>query len=109
MSKQNGQRIHKDQLRPATADEIALAQALEERFLQLCSTHFRLRGETLVPPKSMARDMVRWRTLRVRHREGDFRASDEEVQAICSLCQWTVAENCTLRGQPIAKVDWGGR
>jgi hypothetical protein len=107
MSLGNGKLKHGGTMRPCTADEIALAQALEERFLNLCGSHLRIRGCELPIPPSLDKDFFRWRELRVRHRRGDFRCCDDEVLAVRTICQWTVDVNCVLRNQPTKKIDWG--
>ena len=105
MSGSNG-RIHFNTLRPSDPDAVALAQVLEERFVELCGTYLRLRGERLVPPPSLDNDMMRWRQMRVRHRKGDFRNSEAELHSVKCVCQWTLDVNTSIRNQPTQKIAW---
>jgi len=105
MSGSNG-RIHFNTLRPSDPDAVALAQALEERFVELCGTYLRVTGVRLVPPPSLDNDMMRWRQMRVRHRKGDFRNSEVELHSVKCLCQWTLDINASIRNQPTYKVAW---
>jgi hypothetical protein len=108
MTKRNGKPIHLNVLKPSTADAIALAQAVEERFLDLCSNWQRIRGEEMPIPKSLDHDLMLWRTARVRHKRGDFRNTEAELRATKAVAQWTVDRNCELRNQEPRTVDWGG-
>ena len=107
MASRNGKLSHGDALRPALQDEIALALALQERFVGLCGSYLRIKGEELPIPDGLNKDFLRWRCMMVRHRKGDFRCTDSEVKSIHSICQWTVDVNCAIRNQPITKIDWG--
>lgn len=104
--KANGS-VHFHQLKPSTQDNIALAQAVEERFLNLCGSWERIRGERLPIPDGLQNEMIAWRRMRIRHKQGDFRNSDYEVKCLRVFAQWTVDMNCCLRNQPLVKIDWG--
>ena len=95
-----------DLLRPSNPDTVALCQAVEEKFLDVCSTHLQMTGVQVNIPKSMDKDMLRWRLMRVRHRSGDLRNTDSELQSLKAIAQWTVSVNCTLRNQPIKNIQW---
>lgn len=103
MSNSNGS---SPKLLPSNPDTIALGIAVEEKFLELCHLHIRMKGTEINIPASMDKDMLRWRQMRIRHKSGDYRNSDAELKSLKSIAQWTVAENCTLRGQPITSVKW---
>ncbi|MCK9570099.1 hypothetical protein M0R72_14240 [Candidatus Pacearchaeota archaeon] len=93
-------------LQSSSPDTIALAAAVEERFLELCPLYFKQTAMQLVPPKSLDVDMLRWRTMRMRHKHGDFRNTESELKSTRVIAQWTVDEVCKLRGQPSKKILW---
>ena len=99
--------FHKNVLTPSLRDTVELCRAVQERFLGLLETHLQIKGVCLIPPKTLDAAMVRWRTLALRFASGDYRNSEEELQSLREMAQWTVDENCLLRGQPLKKVDWG--
>lgn len=97
---------HSNRLVPSRPDDIALAQAVEQRFIDLCSTHMRLRGTMPQVPLSLTPDMRRWRQMRLRHRGGDLRHTDAEMRSVRTFAQWTVDINNQLRNQPPSDVQW---
>lgn len=98
---------HMNVLQPSTPDTIALSSAVQERFINLLESYQQNKGIRLIPPKSLDGAMIRWRSMVVRHRKGDFRNSQEEQTSLREIAQWTVDENCKLRNQPLKKIDWG--
>ena len=106
MAKKNGQKIHTNMLQPSTQDMVALALAVEERFLDLCAAHRRIKGVEIRIPPSLDRDLLLWRTLRVRHKKGDFRNTDDEKKATRRVAEWSLEQNCLLRGQTYKKIEW---
>jgi hypothetical protein len=107
LGKRNGKPIHSNVLRPSRQDDIALAASVEEGFIQVLGFHKQVRGYDLVPPESLNQDLLRWRQMRVRHRRGDFRNTEAELESVKTVAQWTVDWNCTLRNQPYQKLEWG--
>jgi len=93
-------------LKPSVPDTIALSSAVQSRFLDLCEAYLRIRGVELSPPPSLDADMLRWRTMAVRFKKGDFRNSEGELKALRTIAQWTLDENSELRNQPKVSVDW---
>lgn len=93
-------RIHSDALGPSAQDDIALSDAVEERFLTLSGTYLRVKHEELPIPADMNYDMLRWRKMRVRHKRGDFRHSAAELKSVQVIAQWTLDVNRELRNQP---------
>lgn len=91
---------------PSNPDMITLAEAVESRFLTLCEGWLRKCGVELPIPKSMDRDMLRWRQMRVRHKRGDRRNTLAEIKSMKAVAQWTVMMNCELRGQPDKQIVW---
>ena len=90
----------------STQDTVALAQAVEERFLDLCRFYLRVNGFKLVVPGGLKHDFVRWRQMRVRHKAGDFRNTPSELKSTRSIAQWTVNVNSKLRNQNPKQLEW---
>ena len=107
MSKKNGKVIHTNTLKPSTKDTISLADAVEERFIQLLNLWFKSKGEKLVPPTHLDGDMRNWRMMRVRHKHWDFRNTDGELKSTKVIAQWTVDMKNILCGQPEKIIEWG--
>lgn len=101
------ERRHKNVLRPSRTDIVLLAEAVESRFIELCDVYFRIKGEELIPPKFLDKDMLRWRQMRVRHKRGDLRHTEAEEKSTKAVAQWTVDVNCEIRNQPPKTVEWG--
>ena len=106
MSKSNGRLIHTQALQPSSQDTIALADAVESRFLNLCASWLRVNGVTIPIPEHLNTDLMLWRAIRVRHKRGDFRSTDDELKATKVIGQWTVDMNNLLRNQPEMKINW---
>lgn len=98
--------VHKNVLRPAVPDAVAMCRAVQERFLNLLEMHLQVKGTQLLPPKSLDRAMVLWRTMALRFKNGDYRDTAEEIQALREIAQWTLDENCILRNQPKIELVW---
>lgn len=90
----------------STQDDAMLSIEAERRFKDLCEAYLRITGQMLDIPASLNSDMLRWRTMAVRHRSGDFRHTDGELKSLRTLCQWMVDTNCTMRNQPTTKIQW---
>lgn len=108
MSNRKNRRAQRDRniLRPSSIDTIQLGKAIEERFLNLMGSWLRVNKEELEIPKELDAAILGWRTMLVRHKQGDFRNSEEELQLVHMVAQWTVDQNCELRNQPPKKVRW---
>lgn len=109
MTKKNGKRRaevrHPNQLLPSQPDHVGLVRAIEDRFLDLCALHQRLRGTELRIPDVVKPDAVRWRMVRRRHLVGDFRHTEAEWRSVNEFAQWTLDLNSELRGQPRTTFD----
>jgi len=105
MGRRNGQ-IHFHQLKPSLQDTIQPSLAVHERFVNLCGSWLRVRGEQIPIPKSLDGDILLWRKMSVRHKQGDFRNSEAELKALRTVAGWTLEMNCVLRNQPIKRIDW---
>ncbi len=95
-----------DPLCASTPDTIALAEAVESRFLTLCEGWLHKRGVKISVPKSIDGDLLRWRQMCVRHKKGDRRNTVSEINSTKAIAQWTVTMNCELRGQPDKQMSW---
>jgi len=98
---------HSNMLRPSSQDLIVLILSIETRFLDLTHAYLRITGVQLPIPESLNADLLLWRTLRVRHKKGDHRNTEDEVKAIKNIAQWSLDENNKLRNQPPIKLEWG--
>ena len=96
---------HGSMLIPSVPDTVALADAVESRFLDLCGSWLRIRGNELPIPPSLDADMLRWREMRIRHLAGDFRNTEAELKSTKAMAQFTLDMNCDLRGQTPQKLD----
>ncbi len=106
MTRRNGKQIHLNRLVPSLPGHVDLAKAVEERFILLCNIHLGMTGVQLTFPKSLDRDVMRWREMVGRHRRGDFRHTDAELLSVQTVAQWTVDEHRKLRKQPSEKLEW---
>ena len=102
----NGRFRHKDVLVESPPDVVALADAVESRFIELCGMFYRMHGVELVPPKDFDSDMFLWRKMRLRHKRGDFRHTRDEQLATRRIAEWTLRENAKLKNQPYEPVQW---
>jgi len=96
---------HGSMLKPSEPDTVALADAVESRFLDLSGSWLRVKGVEIPIPQSLAADLLRWRVLRVRHKAGDFRNTDAELKSTKAVAQWTLDCQCELRNQPRKVLD----
>lgn len=99
-------KIHLNRLELAKFDTYQLCQAVEERFIDLTHAHRRIRGTDLIPPPSLDKDMLLWRTMAVRFKNGDMRNTQSELIALQNIAQWTLDVNCELRNQPKQIIQW---
>lgn len=93
-------------LLPSNPDEICLAEKVEENYLELSAAYQRIKGELLIFPRYIDRDVMRWRQMRVRHKAGDYRHTESELKAVKAVAQWTVDVQMTIRNQPAKTVEW---
>ncbi len=95
-----------DLLVNSSQDTIALADAVESRFIEVCNLFLRVHGMELQIPDALRPDMIRWRKMRLRHKAGDFRNSVSEVKSTRSIAQWIVNLNGKMRGQKPKVIEW---
>lgn len=98
--------IHTNRLYPDRLGNVALGIAVEERFIEVLALHLRLTGEHLFPPEELNKDMILWRTMRVRHRKKDFRVTEDEVAATQRIAQWTLDIKNLLTDQEPVKLEF---
>ena len=104
--KRNGRPRHTDVLVLSTEDNAQLSIAVEQRFVEVCALHARVRKYDLVPPAYLDADMRLWRTMAVRHKKGDYRNTVDEILAIKRIAQWTLDVNSELKQQPQKAHEW---
>ena len=102
----NNGRLHHEILQDSAADDAALGEAVQTRFVELLNDWLRTRGEKLVPPPELASAVRRWREMCGRHARGDFRHRDSEIQATREVAQWTVDRKMELAGQAPKEIEW---
>ena len=97
---------HLNRLMTSKYDDVALAEATEVRFLELCKMYLTAKGEELVPPEELTMDMMRWRQMRVRHAGGDYRHTDAELKSVQTIAEWTVQIKMVICEQAPKHVEW---
>ena len=95
-----------DLLTPSDQDAVSLGKAVEERFLTVCELHGKRHGTPIDLPEDLNNDLILWRTMRVRHKRGDYRNSRSELRATRVVAQWVMDTNCELRGQEKQTLKW---
>ena len=98
--------IHFNVLRPSEMDTVELGYAVEERFLDLMGAYLRIHGDYLNIPVQLNRDILRWREMRIRHKQGDLRNTDAELTSTKVIAQWTLDCNAKLRNQKPVAIEW---
>jgi len=93
-------------LLPSQKDTVHLCAAAEDRFLDLCGTYERVKGEQLPIPQSIQSAMVHWRKMIARYKQSDFRNTVSELKALKEFCQWTLDVNNEIRNQPKQTLNW---
>lgn len=88
------------------ADMIALGAAVEKRYVSVFVDHFRIRSYSLVLPGFLSVDLRLFKTMRHRHRRGDFRHTDDENLSTRRIADWTLIVNCDIRNQTFVPIDW---
>lgn len=110
MSRRNGKKkkdkLHTNKLLPSTQDMVRLAYEVEQRFLILTQSYYKATMQQLDIPESLSKGMFLWRTMRVRHMKGDYRNTEDEKKSTCRIAQWTITENCKLKGQDNKILEW---
>ena len=98
---------HSNMLMLSDNDMIALAEAVETRYLGLCEDYLRIKGVQLDVPTHLYPDFKRWREMRVRHKKGDLRHSEAEKKSLRSVASWTLMIDCSLRNKEYIEIAWG--
>lgn len=99
--------IRTNRLEKSHPDCISLGEAVEERFLKVSKLHLRETGVPLEIPTELNGDLLLWRTMRVRHKSGDYRNTQDELTSTRNIAQWTLEVNCKLTYQPPPKkIQW---
>ena len=98
--------LHTSVLKPSHPDAVALGEALEVRFLELCKTYLAVKGEKLPIPSYLNSDMMLWRQMRVRHKKMDFRNTRDELLSTRRIAEWTNRVNAEIKNQKVNKIEW---
>lgn len=101
----NSRKIHTNRLREATPDNLALLVAVDIRFREVTASYARVH-KMCVPPTSLDKDLVLWRTFFVRAKSGDKRCTRDEVRAVRRIAQWTLDMKKDLVGEPRIQLEW---
>lgn len=95
-----------DKLLPSTRDDIALVDALNTRWQELCNDWLRLMGEPIHAPHELKLEHRRALRMYRRHRSGDYRHTVSELKSVQTCCQWTVDMKNIMRNQPDEVIEW---
>lgn len=85
---------------------MTLGHAVEVRFLRLCDEYLREKFEQLTFPSYLDSDVLLWRTMRVRHKSGDYRNTMDEIKATQRIANWTLEVKCELTGTKHVPLEW---
>jgi hypothetical protein len=77
---------------------------VERIYVSLANDYRRTKGEDFVPPPDLDADMLRWRTMVLRHRNGDYRNTQAELLSMEAIAQWLYKEKCSLCGTEPKKI-----
>lgn len=103
-------KVHLNRLYPSDIDAVALAAAVQERFLDLTRKWIVPPpigyGVPLLPPSHMDRAFMLWRTMCVRFKNGDYRHTEDELRATKEIAEWTLRCKAKLANQPAKKIEW---
>jgi hypothetical protein len=106
MKNRNGSHLSTDLLQVSTLDTVELSKAVEERFGMVCAAYLKIKGIELIPSDAIEAEIVRWRMMVVRHRQGDGRNTRSELLALRRVAEWIHETNCGLRNQPVTVIEW---
>lgn len=98
--------IHTNVLVNSKVDSVTLCAAVEERFKTLLDSWLRIKGEQIAPPSYLDKDMLLWRTVSMRFKDGDYRNTRDEELATRRIADWTHLKNCELRNQKHRPLEW---
>jgi hypothetical protein len=104
--KKNNGHIHINLTVPSSPDTVSLGEAVEERFLNLCSDWYRIKHVELEVPKDLDKDFFLWRTMRVRHKQVDYRNTSDEVLSTRRIADWLLQKKCELVGKLYVPLEW---
>lgn len=96
---------HPDKLEPSKPDHVMMCQALEVKFLELSRTYQSQLGVALLPPASFRSDLLRWRRMFLRYKQGDFRHKESEWRSVKAIGQWLIDKHMEICGQPARSLE----
>ncbi len=99
-------KIHKSPMLKSPIDLRLLGDSVRIRFIELCNDYLRIKGEYLAPPQELDADMLLWRTMCVRHQQGDHRHTKDEEKSTRRIAEWTYKIMCEIRNQEYKPIVW---
>ncbi|MCK5615526.1 hypothetical protein KAR91_77395 [Candidatus Pacearchaeota archaeon] len=96
--------IHLNKLNPSPHEALKMGADVERIYISLANDYRRTKNEDFVPPQELNEDMLRWRTMVVRHNNGDYRCTEAELLAMEAVAEWLYNEKCALCGQEPKKI-----
>ena len=94
------------QLIPSSLDKQAFTKEVWARFEKVLDAMHKFHGVVVIPPE-IERAMIRARPLALRHRRGDQRHSELEMQNEQVLACWLVSTWAELHGHPVPRIQFG--
>lgn len=102
----HGKAIHLNVLLPSEKDTVALGHAVQERFIEVCGLWLRTKGYEIVPPIELNQDMLLWRTMCMRHKQGDYRNTEDELRSTKRIANWTLKVKKQIVDQVFVPLEW---
>jgi hypothetical protein len=91
---------------PSSADKRAFTKEVWARFEKVIDMMHKRRGIVVIP-SDIESAMQRARPIAIRHRRGDFRHSEVEMQFEQVLARWLVQTWAELNGHPVTQPQFG--
>lgn len=87
-------------------DDVLLGDAVQHRFVEALNLWLRVRGEPIAPPPFLDLDMLNWRTMVARHKNGDYRHTGDELRSTQRVAEWLLRVKCELTGKEYVPIEW---
>ena len=98
--------VHTNVLVPSSAATVGVISTIQDRFVDTLNMYLRVRDVELVPPKDLDRDMLLWRTMVVRYKQGDYRHTADEYESAKRVADWVHKIHCELTNQTYVPIEW---
>lgn len=106
MKKNKTPAVHTNVLIDSSPATVTFIKVVNNQFIDVLNTYLRVHGVELVPPRSLDRDMLLWRTVVVRYKSGDCRHTQDEYESIKRIAQWIYEIHCGLTGQKYTPLEF---